>query len=80
MALSPEQAKAVVGMVAATRDKEIDCDECLLDMAEFAQTQLTGKRIPDALQAVREHLDFCPECREEYEVLLMAVQALNGQA
>jgi hypothetical protein len=35
MALSPEQAKALIEMVTVTRDQEMTCDECLADIAEF---------------------------------------------
>ena len=77
MTLSPEQAKALIEMVAATRDQEMTCDECLAAIAEFVEVQLTGTPLNDALQAVQVHLDMCPDCTDEYHVLRQALEALD---
>ena len=77
MSLSFEQLKALIGMVAATTDDEITCRECLVGMAELAETVLAGREIDDAIVKIRQHVDFCPECREEYEVLIASLQAIE---
>jgi hypothetical protein len=76
MALRPEQAKALIERVMGTRDQEMPCDECLADLAEFVEVQLTGKPLSDALQAVQEHLDRCRDCTDVYHVLRQALEAL----
>jgi predicted anti-sigma-YlaC factor YlaD len=76
MALRPEQAKALIEMVIGTRDQEMTCDECVADIAEFVEVQLTGKPLSEALQAVQEHLDRCRDCTDEYHVLRQALEAL----
>jgi predicted anti-sigma-YlaC factor YlaD len=76
MALRPEQAKALIEMVMGTRDREMTCDECVADIAEFVEVQLTGKPLSVALQAVQEHLDGCHDCTDEYHVLRQALAAL----
>ena len=76
MALRPEQAKALLEMVLGTRDQEMTCDECVADLAEFVEVQLTGKPLSDALQAVQEHLERCRDCTDEYHVLRQALEAL----
>ena len=70
MALEKEQVLSFVASVARTRDTEMDCDACLAGMAEFAETQLAGLEVPDALHRIQEHLEVCPECSEEYETLI----------
>lgn len=70
MPLSKEQLATLLGFVAGTRDEEISCDECLAGMAEFADAQLVGNAISTALQRIQDHIEFCPECKEEYELLL----------
>lgn len=77
MALSPEQAKALIEMVTGTRDEEMTCDECLAAIAEFVEVQLTGTPLSDALQAVQDHLDRCHDCTDEYHVLRQALEALD---
>ncbi len=73
MALDKQQLKTLLSFVADTREDEITCDECLAGMAEFAETQLLGSGIADAQEHIQAHIAFCPECAEEYEVLLEAL-------
>ncbi len=75
MPLDKQQIRTLLSFVADTREDEITCDECLSGMAEFAETQLLGAEIPDAQKHIQAHIAFCPECGEEYEVLLEAVGA-----
>jgi len=76
MTLRPDQAKALIERVMATRDQEMTCDACLADVAAFVEVQLTGKPLSDALQAVQAHLDRCHDCAEEYHMVRQALEAL----
>ncbi len=80
MALTQPQIRQLVAFVAGTRDVEITCDECLPGMAEFAEAELTGLAIPNAVRRIQEHIAFCPECREEYELLKTATAAGTNDA
>ncbi len=80
MPLDKQQVKTLLSFVADTREDEITCDECLGGMAEFAETQLLGAEIPDAKKHIQAHIAFCPECAEEYEVLLEVVSAASSDA
>ena len=73
MPLDKQQVKALLSFVADTHEEEIGCDECLAGMAEFAETQLVGAEMHAALKLIRAHILFCPECTEEYELLLDVV-------
>ena len=73
MPLDQEQLRMLVSFVASTRDDEIACDECLAGMAEFAETRLVGREINEAQRQVEAHIALCPECAEEYQVLLEAM-------
>ena len=76
MALSPEQAKALIKMVTVTRDQEMTCDACLAEIDAFVEIQLAGAPLSDALQAVQAHLERCLDCADEYHVLRQALEAL----
>ncbi len=60
-------------MVTLTTEDEINCDQCLSHIAQFAERELAGKSSSEALTAVEHHLSICVECREEYEVLRQAL-------
>ncbi|MDR8389715.1 hypothetical protein NC796_01115 [Aliifodinibius sp. S!AR15-10] len=77
MKLSPELLKKLIQMIKMTRPDEIGCDECFDDLHAFAELELAGKSAEDAMPLVKDHLDRCGTCREEYEALLEAMKNLN---
>ncbi len=70
---------AVVKEIAEVREVEIGCDECLAQVDRFVEMELSGLNAARAMPLVQEHLEICGECREEFEALLMALQA-TGEA
>ena len=77
MKLSSAQVDSLLKLVGQTRQRELNCDECLDQVSEFAEYRLSGKQLPAALKAVEHHLAFCAECREEYEALHLALNTLK---
>ncbi|MCI0533670.1 MAG: hypothetical protein L0Z50_00430 [Verrucomicrobiales bacterium] len=73
--LTPKQIEAFVRMVGLTRDREFDCGECLRHVGEFAEQQLAGLPLSEALTCVEHHLSVCAECREEYQALIKILSA-----
>jgi hypothetical protein len=80
MPLSKDQLCRLLEIVADTRDDEISCDDCLSGMAEFADARLLGNTISAALSRIEAHIEFCPECKEEYELLLALIAAQTEDA
>lgn len=78
MALSRSEIEGLLALIGLTSDTEIDCDRCLLVVAEFAEHELTGKSVPEGLEVVQQHLSVCAECREEYEALKRAMEELDA--
>lgn len=77
MTLSRKEVEGLLRLVGLTKDEEIDCDECLMQVAEFAELELAERSIPEGLEAVQHHLSVCAECREEYEALHKALEDLD---
>ena len=80
MKLTPEQIDGLVNLIGITRESELNCEECLDRVAEFAEIELADRPVPEALKSVEHHLSLCIECREEYQTLLKALANLNDQA
>lgn len=74
MSLSRPELQKLLDVVRATQPVEIDCDACLTRIGEFAELHLVGKPIPEGLEAVEQHLSICDECREEFELLCLALR------
>ncbi|NQS91380.1 MAG: hypothetical protein HQ574_03140 [Chloroflexi bacterium] len=76
MQLSSETIRKMMSSVKSTRDEELTCGHCYDELDQFIEMKLSGKNAEEAMPLVQAHLDLCADCREEYEVLLEAIQAL----
>ncbi|MEZ5356867.1 MAG: hypothetical protein R2762_29870 [Bryobacteraceae bacterium] len=78
MPLSKDELDNLLQLLGNTRAEEIDCEQCLDLVAEFAERVLAGKSPAERLIAVEQHLSVCAECREEYEALRLALRRLES--
>ena len=79
MSLSEQELVRLVELIRLTRQQELNCDECLDVVAEFAELNLSGKPIASGLEAVQHHLAVCDECREEYETLRQLLESMGSE-
>lgn len=80
MSLSKKEIDLLLELIARTADFELNCEDCLSLVAEFADQELSGKPIHEGLSAVRQHLSVCGECREEYEALYQALKDIDRES
>lgn len=70
---------ATVGQMAAaierTAAQEIDCAEAYRWLDLFAEKMAQGEDAAALMPLVQQHLEMCPDCREEYETLLRSLAA-----
>lgn len=78
MKLNKENIKAIVNMALLTREDEWDCETCYNHVHQFAEKELLGLSPDESMPLVKFHLDKCPECKEEYEALLIALKKLKA--
>ena len=52
-----------------TEEDEISCSECFERVSGFVELELAGEDPAARMPEVRQHLDQCPACREEYQAL-----------
>jgi len=78
MPLTKVELENLLRLIGLTNEVEINCDQCLALVAEFAERQLAGKSVCESLKAVENHLAICTECREEYEALQKALKSVRG--
>jgi hypothetical protein len=65
--------KNMLGMIAHTQERELVCDEVHALIDQFAEMKMRGDDPTPLMPLVQQHLDMCPDCREEYEALLEAL-------
>jgi hypothetical protein len=61
--------------IFATRPDEIDCDECFERLDRFAEMIKAGNSPSQAMSLVQNHLEQCPDCRQEFVSLMTALRA-----
>jgi hypothetical protein len=52
-----------------TQDEEISCSECFDSVSHFVEVELSGADAVAEMPKLKQHLDQCLACRQEYETL-----------
>jgi predicted anti-sigma-YlaC factor YlaD len=52
-----------------TQEEEISCSECFDLVSHFVEVELSGEDAASKMPQLKQHLDQCAACREEYETL-----------
>ncbi len=66
--------KELLKSLANPDQPQISCDEVFAVLDQFAEAVHRGENVLLLMPLVRQHLDVCPACREEYETLLRMLQ------
>lgn len=64
-----ERFEAWLRNIYETQDVEISCTECFDQVSHFVEIEASGRDVAGELPQVKQHLDQCRACREEYEIL-----------
>lgn len=65
--------EAVLGflhVLESVREEECSCDEIYTKIDEYVEREVDKKDAAQLMPLIREHLDLCPECCEEYDALM----------
>jgi len=64
------QLRELLRLVERTAEREIDCGEFLGRVGAYLEHLGREEPAPTASAELAQHLEVCPECREEFEALL----------
>jgi hypothetical protein len=64
-------------MVAQTQEQELGCDEAYAFFDTYAERVNRGEDVAALMPLVHHHLAMCPDCREEFDALLRALEATS---
>jgi hypothetical protein len=67
----PEWLQRLLGPAA----QEVSCEECFAELDRYVEAELAGSHADERVPGMRAHLDGCPACREEHDLMLEFVQA-----
>jgi hypothetical protein len=81
--ISPQEQlpnEAILGFLRVleeTDDEELSCDEIYSKLDEYVEREVDKKDAASLMPLIREHLDLCPDCCEEYEALLEVIEKID---
>ena len=80
MQIPIDKLKTMVRGVARTQATEYSCDDTYRLLDEFTEAVAQGRDAAKLMPLVQQHLELCPDCREEFEALLRVLRAIEPAA
>ena len=77
MPLSKDQISKLLSLVATTTEDQISCDGCFEHVAQFVEAELAGADLCDSMKLIKNHMQNCPCCKDEYNALMEAMASLE---
>jgi hypothetical protein len=65
--------KNILTAIFSTSEQELGCDECFRFIPAYTELTLSGQSPINTYPLVDQHLNRCPDCKEEYHALLVAL-------
>ena len=75
MTSSVDVIRRLIGQISRTQDVELGCSDVYAVMDQYAEAIAGGADAATLLPLVKQHLDMCSDCCEEFEALLSILQA-----
>jgi hypothetical protein len=72
--LSDEAVLGFLRVLETAEAEEISCDELYVKLDEYVEREVDQKDAARLMPVIREHLDKCPGCCDEYEALLDVIE------
>lgn len=66
-------------IIFSVQEEDIDCEECGEHLDVYADKLRDGEEPEEILPSVERHLQQCGCCREEFEALLIMLEAESAE-
>ncbi|MEP0807178.1 MAG: hypothetical protein HRF47_16980 [Chloroflexota bacterium] len=77
--LSNEAVLGFLRVLEDVRKEELSCAEIYSKLDEYVECEIGCKDAAHVMPLIREHLDICQECCDEYEALLDVVEKMDNE-
>ena len=78
MKIETTTLKKVLQSLTITQAEEMTCGECYSEIDQYVDMLRDGKSPAEVMPLVKHHITLCPPCREEFEALLVALEAIDA--
>ena len=79
MHATTEMVQGLAKQLMRTSEEECACDEVFELLDQFAEASARGADTSALLPLVHQHLELCPDCKEEFEALVQAMKSAPQQ-
>lgn len=66
-------------VLESVREQDAPCDEVYARIDEYVEREVDQKDAAQLMPLIREHLDLCSDCCEEYEALLDVLEKTSKE-
>ena len=77
--LTNETVLGFLRVLEGVRAEELSCDEIYTKLDQYVECEANTKEAAQLMPLIRQHLDTCPDCCEEYEALLEVVEKTEDE-
>ena len=78
MKIETTTLKKVLKSLTITQAEEMTCSECFNEIDLYVEMLREGKSPSEVMPLVKHHITLCPPCRDEFEALLVALEAIEA--
>ncbi|MBE0675594.1 MAG: hypothetical protein IH591_13115 [Bacteroidales bacterium] len=78
MKIETTTLKKVLKSLTITQAEEMTCSECFNEIDVYVEMLREGKSPAEVMPLVKHHITLCPPCRDEFEALLVALEAIEA--
>ena len=72
--LPDEVVQGFLRVLEQVRVEDMPCSQVFALLDQYVEKEVRGEAAARLMPLLREHLDICPNCSEEYEALLRALE------
>lgn len=72
--LTEDTVKHLLREIKNTQEGMYNCDETFALLDEYAELVSNGEEAARLMPLLKAHLDMCPDCHEQYEVLMQILE------
>jgi len=77
--LQDEVVLKLLQILENVRDEDMSCDDLYALLDQFAEREVHSKDAARIMPLIREHLDMCSHCCDEYEALLAVLENIKEE-
>jgi hypothetical protein len=78
--LPNETVLGFLRVLESVREEDVPCDEVYARIDQYVEREVDKKDAAQLMPLVREHLNMCSDCCEEYEALLDILEKTSKEA